>query len=157
MVIECKASHVTLDEIANIQMVDYADKLLCSYAVLTNGYTTFVYEYDTENDKYIRLAGLPKYENMMCNKYDILEEATFLERTPYEKLEEMLAEYVGLDIGSSTPISKKILILNIWEYTTDNGEDFKQCLNKFICRGIGIIYETAKTQLNRKTKRWLTV
>lgn len=96
-----------------------------------------------------------KYQN--DKKRFILEEATFLERTPYEKLEEMLAEYVGLDIGSSTTISKKILILNIWEYTTDNGEDFKQCLNKFICRGIGIIYETAKTQLNRKTKRWLTV
>lgn len=96
-----------------------------------------------------------KYQN--DKKRFILEEATFLERTPYEKLEEMLAEYVGLDIGSSTTISKKILILNIWEYTTDNGGDFKQCLNKFMCRGTGIIYETAKTQLNRKTKRWLTV
>lgn len=118
-VIECKAPHIALDENANTQMTDYADKLLCAYAVLTNGYSTFIYRYDNEKDKYVQLSDLPKYEDMLKGKYDVLEEPVFPKRTPFEKLEEMLPEYIGLDIGTSTSVTKQIPILNMWETLLD--------------------------------------
>lgn len=79
----------------------------------------FVYGYDSEKDIYVQLASLPKYEDMMKGKYDILEEMPFPERTPYDQLEMQLSEYVGIDIGSSTPLSKQLVILNIWEALLD--------------------------------------
>jgi len=117
-VIECKAPGVLLGEKASVQMIEYADTLLCDYAVLTDGKIMFCYKYDSSKDEYVQITELPKYSDMLFGKYEKLPLEELPERLAFDELESYLDGYSD-DIGIHTPAFKAVPSLNLWEGLLD--------------------------------------
>ena len=118
-VIECKASGVLLGDRAIKQVVDYSDAIACDYVMLTDGENAFCYKYDSDNDDYISIEGLPEYNEMLQGNYSSLEQEEVPARADFDNLEQCLGDYQGFDIGMSTVTSKAIPALNLWECLLD--------------------------------------
>lgn len=117
-VIECKAPGVLLGEKASVQMIEYADTLLCDYAVLTDGNIMFCYKYDSLKDEYVQITELPKYSDMLFGKHENLPLEELPERLGFDELESYLDDYSD-DIGVHTPAFKAVPALNLWEGLLD--------------------------------------
>lgn len=76
-VIECKAPSIILSN-NNYecfeQVLDYAYPLSCDYIVLTNGKESVVAAWDFELEQYRDIKMVPKYEDMLNNTHEWLEE-----------------------------------------------------------------------------------
>ena len=73
-VIECKRNKTGIDEKIIRQTLHYADQLQCKYAMITDGLYTDVAYCEFENETLLTIKQLPKYEDMLAGKYDILDE-----------------------------------------------------------------------------------
>jgi len=63
ILVECKATDVTLDEKACTQIGLYQYSLPCQYLLITNGLQHFVFEKSSNEEQtfWNRIEGLPKY------------------------------------------------------------------------------------------------
>lgn len=102
-VIECKAPNVALDEKAGVQMMDYSDELKSLYSVMTNGYDTYFFIYDVDKQAYVDIDTLPEYDQMIQGIYDVMPPVNMPERIPFLKLLDKKEEFIGFDVGFTTP------------------------------------------------------
>ena len=89
-IIECKAPNIYLDKRAENQIIEYCDLIKADYAMLTNGNEKICYKYDHENDRYIILEYLPKYNDMLHNKYIEYDIGELPQRIPFKKIRSFL-------------------------------------------------------------------
>lgn len=91
-IIECKAPGVILGDKAGEQIADYCRLLNCDYAMLVNDCESFSYHYDEKKDQYIQIDGLPKYKELLENKFSVFEPGEFPDRIPHDKISDFLNE-----------------------------------------------------------------
>ena len=113
VVIECKAPSVALSEYSEEQMYSYADRLNTMYCMLTNGYETEIFFYDNKTDKYCDITQLPKYEDMILGKYEMLPERNKLPRLNIREIIEH--PYAYAEIGKNTNANKAMMCVNLNE------------------------------------------
>lgn len=126
-IIECKAPSVYLDDNARDQMLNYCNLIEADYAMMTNGLEFVCYKYDESRNEYLIIEELPKYVDMLENKYIPTQEHDFPERIPFDQLEAFLLDefqtyeegFYGEDISSKTPIEKAVPAFNLLECLLD--------------------------------------
>ena len=117
-VIECKATGILLGEKATYQAIEYADKLLCDYVMITDSVEMYCYKYKSETDKYFEITNLPQYTEMLSGEYEELPLSELPERIPFDELKDSLNVY-SLHIGENTPVQKAVPALNLLECFLD--------------------------------------
>jgi hypothetical protein len=126
-VVECKAPEVNLDVRARDQMLEYCDLIAADYAMLTNGINEFCFKYDDLKEKYIDIANLPVYEDMLRDVFEPWEAGELSPRIPFERLETVLKEdwasrepdEFATDISKLTPLNLAFPMFNLWEGLLD--------------------------------------
>lgn len=119
-IIECKAPDVPLSDKTNEQVFNYCDCLDAPYAIVTNGFSTFVYKYSNEEDEYIRLDAIPTFKEMLNGEYIEYDWGEYPERTPFEKLKQLVYNHQYDDyISSMTPIELALPAHNLLECFLD--------------------------------------
>lgn len=91
-IIETKAPNVVLGEREHDQVMRYADMLGCNYIMLTNGEDMRTFHYSDNKNAYLPIAKMPKYEDMLDGKYQLLPEVDEYRRCPYEHLSKLVLE-----------------------------------------------------------------
>lgn len=127
LIVECKAPEVYLDEKAHEQVFAYCDALGANYAMVCNGYDMFCYKYLEETDIYEELNVIPKYQEMLEGKAEIISRKENAERIPFERIEQHLKyifgqfpeDYYGEDISKSTPMPIAKVAFNLQEALYD--------------------------------------
>lgn len=117
VVIECKATGVLLGMKASDQMIDYSEKLGCYYMVMTNGTETFCYHYDMESDQYMEINDLPDYQKLLQGDFIYRKPAEIPRRLSWNEImeDDGWRDYIGLDMGDSTPEPVLQMATNLWE------------------------------------------
>lgn len=121
-IIECKAPGVILGEKAGEQVTDYCNSLGCDYAMLVNDCESFSYHYDEKRNEYIQIDGLPKYVELLENKFSVYELGEFPPRTPHNKISDFLKENLdeySPDISNQTEHSLACAAFNLLEGLLD--------------------------------------
>ncbi len=126
-VVECKAPDIYLDEKTLNQMLDYADMLCVTYAMMINGNQEFCYKHDEASNTYIHIDEFPSYNDMISGKYQEYDAGEFPERIPFEQISEYLEEYfasvpkedIGADIYRYTPREIAVPVFNFMEGLLD--------------------------------------
>ena len=126
-VIECKAPEVPLDLKARDQMLEYCDLLGADYAMLTNGWNTYCFHYDNDQNRYVDIEELPKYEDMLKGRYKEVELGELPPRILFDNLQKYLENFFaeldsndyGDDISKLTPLNIAVPIFNLWEGLLD--------------------------------------
>lgn len=119
LVIECKADGVYLgDEVAN-QAFDYADLLGCDYVAMTDGYNVYCYRYNEKTNAYDNIRILPKYNDLLADKYEKSVIEPIPPRIKFEDLKEYVEEGYPLGIGNSTMLSKAVPATNLSDCLLD--------------------------------------
>ena len=120
-VIECKAENVPLDDKALNQALDYSDALQSIYTLVINGFEHICYKYDCDQNRYLMIADLPAYENMLTGECVEITPEEPPERTPFESLEKELADSFAededsyyTDISKYTPMKLALPVYNLW-------------------------------------------
>ena len=119
LVIECKADGVYLgNEVAN-QAFDYADLLGCDYVAMTDGYNIYCYRYNEKTNAYDNIRILPKYNDLLADKYEKSVIESIPPRIKFEDLKEYVEEGYPLGIGNSTMLSKAVPATNLSDCLLD--------------------------------------
>ena len=128
-VIECKAPEVLLGDKAVEHMTDYSNMVGSEYSVLTNGEECFAYYYNCSEQKYVRINGLPPYEDMLGAKYDSLPSEPVPERIPFSQILDKLDVYAGYDIGANSSPELQAVAVNLLECYLDT--DYQMPTGKY--------------------------
>ena len=91
-IIECKAPGIILGDKAGAQITDYCNSLGCDYAMLVNDCESFSYHYDEQRNEYVQIEGLPKYVDLLDNRYSEFDPGEFPDRIHYDKISDFLKE-----------------------------------------------------------------
>lgn len=118
-VVECKAPDIMLGESAVKQAVDYADKLLVDYLIITNGDELIVAKYDGTQKQYIDLSNIPSYEEMLNGKGDVMEIEPPKKRFSFNELVSNQDYYRGYDFNENTPTKFLPFLTNLLECFID--------------------------------------
>ena len=119
LVIECKADGVYLgNEVVN-QAFDYADLLGCDYVAMTDGYNIYCYRYNEKTNAYDNIRILPKYNDLLADKYEKSVIEPIPPRIKFEDLKEYVEEGYPLGIGNSTMLSKAVPATNLSDCLLD--------------------------------------
>ena len=121
-IVECKAPGIILGEKAADQITDYCNSLGCDFAMMVNDCESFTYHYDEKRDEYIQIDGLPKYSELLENKFSEFVPGEFPARIAHGKisafLKENLDEY-SPDISNLTEHSLACAAFNLLEGLLD--------------------------------------
>lgn len=121
-IVECKAPGIILGEKAADQITDYCNSLGCDFAMMVNDCESFTYHYDEKKDKYIQIDGLPKYPELLENKFSEFIPGEFPARIAHDKISAFLKanldEY-SLDISNLTEHSLACAAFNLLEGLLD--------------------------------------
>lgn len=91
-IIECKAPGIILGEKAAVQITDYCDLLGCDFAMMVNDCECFCYHYDEKRNEYVQIEGLPKYIDLLEDKFSVLVPGKLPDRIPQEKISKYLKD-----------------------------------------------------------------
>lgn len=91
-IVECKAPGIILGEKAAAQITDYCNSLGCDFAMMVNDCESFTYHYDEQKDEYIQIEGLPKYEELLENKFSLFDPGEFPARIEHDRISDFLKE-----------------------------------------------------------------
>lgn len=127
-VVECKAPDVYLDLKARTQMVEYCDLIGADYAMLINGVEAYCYKYDEKTDRYLDIASLPHYKDMLADVFEEIDLGELPPRFAFDELRGVLEEDFagrkdgdfGLDISKLTPMNIALPVFNLWEGLLDS-------------------------------------
>lgn len=97
-VIECKAPGIGLGEQTAKQLTYYCNALGCDYAMMINDISFFCYHYDESTNQYIQISALPKYDEMITDKYKPYIPEPIPERIEYSQISHFVKE--NLDVNS---------------------------------------------------------
>ena len=121
-IVECKAPGIILGEKAADQITDYCNSLGCDFAMMVNDCESFTYHYDENRNEYIQIDGLPKYSELLENKFSEFVPGEFPARIAHDKisafLKENLDEY-SPDISNLTEHSLACAAFNLLEGLLD--------------------------------------
>ena len=123
-VIECKAPGVFLGENEFNQMYNYADLLACTYAMITDGYYVFCFQYDEQEKIYQEIESLPSYCDMINGDGVLVDHGKIPDRIPFEELPIRWKIYRGDAIGDQTESSKGQAMVNLLECLLDPYHQF---------------------------------
>jgi len=126
-IIECKAPGIILGDKAGEQITDYCNSLGCDFAMLINDCESFSYHYDEQRSEYIQIEGLPKYIDLLENKYAEFDPGEFPDRIHYNKISDFLKENLdesSPDISNLTEHSLACAAFNLWEGLLDHRHRF---------------------------------
>lgn len=120
-VIECKAPKVDLDDRAKNQLLEYCDIIYAKYAMLTNGIDQISFRFNEEKRNYDIIEKLPKYSDILEDKFIIFDPGEYPERIPFEELEKVLKEGISLEnyISYLTPMNLAVPMFNLLEGLLD--------------------------------------
>ena len=91
-IVECKAPGIILGEKAAAQITDYCNSLGCDFAMMVNDCESFTYHYDEKRDEYVQIEGLPKYTDLLENKFSIFDPGEFPARISQKEISKFLKE-----------------------------------------------------------------
>lgn len=91
-IVECKAPGIVLGEKAADQISDYCNSLGCDFAMMVNDCESFTYHYDEKRNEYVQIDGLPKYTELLENKFSEFEPGEFPARISHDEISEYLKE-----------------------------------------------------------------
>lgn len=91
-IVECKAPGIILGEKAGLQITDYCNSLGCDFAMMVNDCESFCYHYDENRDEYIQIDGLPKYKELLENKFSVFDVGEIPARIPQKEISKFLTE-----------------------------------------------------------------
>lgn len=91
-ILECKAPGIILGNMAGDQLADYCNQLSCNYAMMVNDCECFSFHYDEDKEEYIQIEGLPKYTELLENRFSLFDPGELPERIPYNKISEFICE-----------------------------------------------------------------
>jgi len=121
-IVECKAPGIILGEKAADQITDYCNSLGCDFAMMVNDCESFTYHYDAKRDEYIQIDGLPKYSELLENKFSEYIPGEFPARIAHDKISAFLKanldEY-SPDISNLTEHSLACAAFNLLEGLLD--------------------------------------
>ncbi len=121
-IVECKAPGIILGEKAADQITDYCNSLGCDFAMMVNDCESFTYHYDEKRDEYIQIDGLPKYSELLENKFSEFIPGEFPARIAHDKISAFLKanldEY-SPDISNLTEHSLACAAFNLLEGLLD--------------------------------------
>lgn len=121
-IVECKAPGIILGEKAADQITDYCNSLGCDFAMMVNDCESFTYHYDEKRDEYIQIDGLPKYSELLENKFSEFVPGEFPARIAHDKISAFLKanldEY-SPDISNLTEHSLACAAFNLLEGLLD--------------------------------------
>lgn len=121
-IVECKAPGIILGEKAADQITDYCNSLGCDFAMMVNDCESFTYHYDENRDEYIQIDGLPKYSELLENKFSEFVPGEFPARIAHDKISAFLKanldEY-SPDISNLTEHSLACAAFNLLEGLLD--------------------------------------
>lgn len=121
-IVECKAPGIILGEKAADQITDYCNSLGCDFAMMVNDCESFTYHYDEKKDEYIQIDGLPKYPELLENKFSEFIPGEFPARIAHDKISAFLKanldEY-SPDISNLTEHSLACAAFNLLEGLLD--------------------------------------
>lgn len=126
-VVECKAPDVYLDDRARDQLKEYCDMIGVDYGMLTNGISKVCMKYDYENECYIYIDSLPKFDKMMNGEYTVYDIGELPPRIPFNEIEPYLCkefasyepDYYGEDVSKLTPMKLAVPSFNFLECLLD--------------------------------------
>lgn len=118
-VVECKAPEIMLGDDAITQALDYADKLLADYLIITNGTDLISAKYDEKTGKYFDLEKMPSYKEMLNGQVDLLHIEEPKERFTFDKLVENQDYYCGYEFNKDTPKKLRPFLTNLYECFLD--------------------------------------
>lgn len=121
-IVECKAPGIILGEKAADQITDYCNSLGCDFAMMVNDCESFTYHYDEKRDEYVQIDGLPKYTELLENKFSEFEPGEFPARIPHDKISEYLKENLdeySPDISNLTEHALACAAFNLLEGLLD--------------------------------------
>ena len=121
-IIECKAPGIILGDKAGAQITDYCNSLGCDYAMLVNDCESFSYHYDEQRNEYVQIEGLPKYVDLLDNRYSEFDPGEFPDRIHYDKISDFLKENLdesSPDISNLTEHNLACAAFNLWEGLLD--------------------------------------
>ena len=108
-IVECKAPGVILGEKAADQITDYCNSLGCDFAMLVNDCESFTYHYDERRDEYVQIDGLPKYSELLENKFSEFELGEFPARISHDKISDFLKENLDEDVAEISNLTDHTL------------------------------------------------
>ena len=121
-IVECKAPGIILGEKAADQITDYCNSLGCDFAMMVNDCESFTYHYDEKRNEYIQIDGLPKYSELLENKFSEFIPGEFPDRIAHDKISTFLKanldEY-SPDISNLTEHSLACAAFNLLEGLLD--------------------------------------
>ena len=123
-IVECKAPGIILGEKAADQITDYCNSLGCDFAMMVNDCESFTYHYDEKREEYVQIDGLPKYTELLENKFSEFELGEFPERISFDKISDFLKENLdeySPDISNLTEHSLACAAFNLLEGLLDPG------------------------------------
>lgn len=126
-IVECKASGIILGEKAADQITDYCNSLGCDFAMMVNDCESFAYHYDEKRDEYIQIDGLPKYSELLENKFSEFVPGEFPARIAHDKISDFLKENLdeySPDISNLTELSLACAAFNLLEGLLDPRHQF---------------------------------
>lgn len=91
-IVECKAPGIILGEKAAVQITDYCNSLGCDFAMMVNDCESFTYHYDEKRDEYVQIEGLPKYTDLLENKFSVFDPGEFPARISQKEISKFLKE-----------------------------------------------------------------
>ena len=121
-IVECKAPGIILGEKAADQITDYCNSLGCDFAMMVNDCESFTYHYDEKREEYVQIDGLPKYTELLENKFSEFELGEFPERISFDKISDFLKENLdeySPDISNLTEHSLACAAFNLLEGLLD--------------------------------------
>ena len=121
-IVECKAPGIILGEKAADQITDYCNSLGCDFAMMVNDCESFTYHYDEKRDEYVQIDGLPKYSELLENKFSEFELGEFPARISHDKISDFLKENLdeySPDISNLTEHALACAAFNLLEGLLD--------------------------------------
>ena len=91
-IVECKAPGIILGEKTAMQITDYCNLLGCDFAMMVNDCESYCFHYDEKLNGYVQIAELPKYKDLLENKFFVFEPCEFPERIPQKEISKHLKE-----------------------------------------------------------------
>ena len=121
-IVECKAPGIILGEKTADQITDYCNSLGCDFAMMVNDCECFTYHYHEKRDEYVQIDGLPKYSELLENKFCEFEPGEFPARISHDKISDFLKENLdeySTDISNLTEHSLACAAFNLLEGLLD--------------------------------------
>lgn len=120
LVVECKAPNIAIGYKEREQVFEYADLIGADFVVVTNGNYNYCYHYNQKDDKYEAIEKFPTYEELLSNTYHVMNFGEMPPRTEFDRLEEVIPNYLSYEIGENTPKDLQMCMVNFCECILDS-------------------------------------